>query len=1183
MTTRNTLLNWILMISSMTVGTLPVFAAAPNTLPGTSPDIAITQLPYFESSSAGSPQLTLTPDNKLIFFSEIGIRMNDLSAVDPHWSRFFEYEGFRGQNIGNGGVGSLVVDPVNSSVIYFCEGDNNTDTTSTINTKTYLDMAGIYRSVDSLDSAQQITGNTLTWETGANPSWERLALGCPSKAHNRYLVEPGTGLSMWYLMDRNPLFAFDDRETVPAGDSGGVMSETFYFMTDRMGLYRAVYNATGTSLTWENIHAAPEIIDDSVAGGVFDVAGISQDMYYYQYNGSTDLDAYAPEPDTTNCDYELGGTAYHGDYDSATGQCIEDEVQRMGSTVVMDPVYQDYNKSVGENNKAVLYAGYFVQEPNWPHGGLFRGLADSTGSFTWTELLNPDTGTSIDARGVDCDETQSVTVNGESMAKYCYVAGGRDGVFKITVATDGSVSVSAENTNLTTRNEYVASCGTICTDSVSHQYISLDQAYVDGTSYLLLISSSTWKVYYAVENFSGVLDWKALSLIGEVPDTTATQMAGGGLIDTVGKRFFITTGPVLSLNISDLTAAEASTSATPSLKWKTWEDGFGDRAGSSYAFDPRLPDNRGHWGDLDPTYSSVQWDSNYQQVLEYSRPKELEFCYGMQYSDATSTDRFRYNSYGALVLSGTSNSTGDPVLYSTASASSGSDGAITRGRWDATAVNEEGTVGDYKWELATGDKNCSVVDAGIYGSCYYVCDPTASAGALPQMTMSQVALDPQNGDHLVLIGKLDSDSIYHMYESMDGGDSWTDKSSSYVYGSTSGTSLNTLGDLDEVIFDPQDTNVLYVLYLGYAAVDYGIFRLDLNKGYATDITNLDLASENKVGATTLPPYNSSSATYQYTNLGATKYKVTTLYDVDAIEDGTTGKTKLFLAAAPYCDSGRGIFPESSCTDSGYVNGGGIYARLIDPDPAKDLLVHWDKLNAASPGYDYFQAYSIAVSPANPNIIVAGGLNSFGWGSMGNPDGLSAGLIYSRDGGITWQAATTTPINVTGVNAHPTDENEFVFSIFGGGVWELNLAATDSDADGIKDYTDNCASTANADQADGDGDEIGDVCDDSDADGAYDDADCNDTDATVHPGSTETCNDVDDDCDGTTDEGVKTTYYKDVDSDGYGLALSFKRACTKPVGYAAKKGDCNDSCRTCYPGARIIFLDGKDNNCDGRIE
>lgn len=1168
-----------------------IFAADPNTISTASSDIAITQLPYFESSSAGSPQLTLTPDNKLIFFSEIGIRINDLSAADQHWSRFFEYEGFRGQNVGNGGVGSLVADPANSSVIYFCEGDNNTDTQSTINTKTYLDMAGIYRSVDSLDSAQQITGNTLTWETGTNPSWERLVVGCPSKAHNRYLVEPETGVTMWYLMGRNPLFAFDDRETVPAGDSGGVMSGTFYFMTDRMGLYRATYNATGTSLTWENIHAAPEIVDDGIATGIYSVAGISQDMFYYQYNGSTDLDTYAPESGTTNCDYELGGTTYHGDYDSASELCVEDEVQRMGSTVVMDPVYQTYNKSVGENNKVILYAGYFMQEPNWPHGGLFRGVADSSGAFTWTELLNPDNGESIDVRGIDCDGTQSVTANGETMAKYCYVAGGRNGVFKITVASDGSVSVNTENTNLTTRDEYVASCSpscttsctASCTDGTSYQYLSLDQAYVDGISYLLLISSSTWKVYYAVEDFSGTLDWKALSLIGEVPGSTSTQMAGGGLIDTVGKRFFITTGPVMSLNISDLTAAEASTSASPSLKWTVWEDGFGDRAGSSYAFDPRLPDNRGHWGDLDPTYSSVQWDSDYQQVLEYSRPKELEFCYGMQYSDAPSADRFRYNSYGTLVLSGTSNSTGEPVLYSAASASSGSDGAITRGRWDATAVNEEGMVGDYKWELATGDKSCAVIDAGTYGGCYYVCDRAASAGALPQMTMSHVALDPQNGDHLVLIGRLDSDSTYHLYESMDGGDTWTDKSSSYVYGSTSGASLNALGALDEVIFDPQDTNVLYVLYFGYAAVDYGIFRLDLSKGYATDITNLDLASENKAGATTLPPYNSSSATYQYTSLGTTKYKVTTLYDVEATRDSTTGKTKLFLAAAPYCDSGWGIFPESGCTDSGYVNGGGIYARLIDPDPVADALIHWDKLNAASPDYDYFQAFSIAVSPANPNIIVAGGLNSFGWGSMGNPDGLSAGLIYSRDGGTTWQAATTAPINVTGVSAHPTDENKFVFSISAGGEWELNLSATDTDSDGIKDYADNCASIANADQADADGDNIGDVCDDSDSDGSLDSIDCNDTDAAVYPGAVETCDGIDNNCSGTTDEGVKTSYYKDADSDGYGLTLSFKKACTKPTGYAANKGDCNDSCKTCYPGAKIILFDGKDNNCDGRIE
>lgn len=96
-------------------------------------------------------------------------------------------------------------------------------------------------------------------------------------------------------------------------------------------------------------------------------------------------------------------------------------------------------------------------------------------------------------------------------------------------------------------------------------------------------------------------------------------------------------------------------------------------------------------------------------------------------------------------------------------------------------------------------------------------------------------------------------------------------------------------------------------------------------------------------------------------------------------------------------------------------------------------------------------------------------------------------------------------------------------------------------------------------------------------------DCDDANPLIRPLQVELCDGIDNNCSDTTDEGVKTTYYKDVDGDGYGLTASFKKACTKPTGYVVSKGDCNDSCKTCYPGARIILLDGKDNNCDGRIE
>ena len=58
-----------------------------------------------------------------------------------------------------------------------------------------------------------------------------------------------------------------------------------------------------------------------------------------------------------------------------------------------------------------------------------------------------------------------------------------------------------------------------------------------------------------------------------------------------------------------------------------------------------------------------------------------------------------------------------------------------------------------------------------------------------------------------------------------------------------------------------------------------------------------------------------------------------------------------------------------------------------------------------------------------------------------------------------------------------------------------------------------------------------VVEDQDGDGYLDD-DCDDNNASVHPGMEEICDGVDNNCDGQIDEEVLMTFY--VDSDGDGL-------------------------------------------------
>ena len=110
--------------------------------------------------------------------------------------------------------------------------------------------------------------------------------------------------------------------------------------------------------------------------------------------------------------------------------------------------------------------------------------------------------------------------------------------------------------------------------------------------------------------------------------------------------------------------------------------------------------------------------------------------------------------------------------------------------------------------------------------------------------------------------------------------------------------------------------------------------------------------------------------------------------------------------------------------------------------------------------------------------------------------------------------------------------------------------------------------------------------DADGDGHFSDADegddCDDTNAEVHPGSTETCNGLDDNCDGSVDEASGAPFYADADGDTFGDLAVSEDACSAPDGYVTDSTDCNDAQATVFPGADEV-CDGIDNNCDGTLD
>ncbi len=193
------------------------------------------------------------------------------------------------------------------------------------------------------------------------------------------------------------------------------------------------------------------------------------------------------------------------------------------------------------------------------------------------------------------------------------------------------------------------------------------------------------------------------------------------------------------------------------------------------------------------------------------------------------------------------------------------------------------------------------------------------------------------------------------------------------------------------------------------------------------------------------------------------------------------------------------------------------------------------------------------------------------------------------------AACNTPV---GYVSNSTDCNDNLAAINPGATEVCDSSNVDEDCDGLSDDADITVEPSSYSlwYRDADGDNYGLTASTTytcDLPSGYTSVggDCNDSSSSISPAATEICDsgNVDENCNGSADDNdstvnaaTKSTWYRDADTDTYGLSSESISRCDLPAGYVANSTDCDDAQSTVNPGiteSPTYCKDGLDNDCD----